>query len=791
MRKTQFLICLMAAGISLGIAGNAHAFSICIDPGHGGTDPGALGCSLQEAEINLGVALKLRDLLQSAGHTVYMTRSTDETVSLAARVEYANGKGVDTFASIHTNSATDASATGTETFAYATGTKGYTQASNILAQMQKVWPLKNRGVKTNSLYVTKHTNMPSTLSELGFIVNCSNDATYLKSEAHRLTAAQAHCKALTQQWAGSESAECGGSGSGTVTPPPATQTGKVMGGTYLNVIKGEWLSGVTVKIGDKSVTSSTDGTLWTISDVPVGKFSLTASKAGYNTATRNDCADVVADNISWCSVALIPENAVATNGTAKGSVKDSSSGEFIAAKVQVRDGESADYDGSGNWSFSLKPGSYTISGSAAGYMPKDVTCTVFSDQESDCSILLDPKPGTITGVIYDADDHAQLLPGVVTLDTQQVAFEGTGVFSFSVPAGDYTLIAEVNGYETNTVSCAVHRDETKTCDIALKKLGQNSGNTGKGYLNGEIRSAVTNQTIPGLVLLSNGQTFNYHGAGKWMFMLDPGSYEVTGRADGYADKTLTCSVSSGVFSECMITLDPNPGGLNGHVLSHDQQIAATIQIRDESHNQIGSDIAYDGSSAWSAELPVGTYTVTAIPADPTSFKTGIATCAVTPGAPSKCNVSLLGIDENGGTLKGTVTHEGISVLTIPAIVSVSGYSSVQYSGKENEMWQIEGIPTGSYQVVARSDGYYDGNASCQVFEGETSVCHISLTPIPSPGASEHIEVGVLPTVTINSSKDCSAQPKSRHHAPFALFAIASGLLATLSIRRRKAKGGSR
>ena len=41
MRKTQFLVCLMAAGISLGIAGNAHAFSICIDPGHGFEDGGS------------------------------------------------------------------------------------------------------------------------------------------------------------------------------------------------------------------------------------------------------------------------------------------------------------------------------------------------------------------------------------------------------------------------------------------------------------------------------------------------------------------------------------------------------------------------------------------------------------------------------------------------------------------------------------------------------------------------------------------------------------------------------
>ena len=113
------------------------------------------------------------------------------------------------------------------------------------------------------------------------------------------------------------------------------------------------------------------------------------------------------------------------------------------------------------------------------------------------------------------------------------------------------------------------------------------------------------------------------------------------------------------------------------------------------------------------------------------------------------------------------------------------------SGKEGEMWRIEGLATGSYQVYAHNDSYYDGNASCMVFEGETSVCHIALTPIPNGNNSEHIETGVLPTVTINTVSDCSAQPVSKHHAPFALLAIASGLLASLGIRRRKAKGGSR
>lgn len=784
MRKTQFLVCALAAGISLGVVDNAHAFSICIDPGHGGDDPGALGCSLQEAEINLAVALKLKDLLVAAGHTVHMTRTTDASVSLASRVEFANSKGVTTFASIHTNSAGDATATGTETYAYKTGGNGYTQATNIQTQMQKVWPLRDRGVKTAEFYVIKNTSMPATLTELAFIVNCSNDATYLKSDAHRLTAAQAHCKALTKQWAGGESSACTGGSS----PAPTGSTGKVMGGTYLNQIKGDWLGGVTVKIGDKSTTSSeTANTMWSL-QVPVGSYTLTASKSGYNNATRTDCAPASTSETAWCSVALTAASAVIKNGTAKGTVKDSSNNTAIPAKVQVKDGESTDYVGTGTWSFSLKPGTYTITGSSAGYNSKEISCTITSEKETDCSILLDPKPGAIVGTIHDADDPSMLLAGIVKLDTQQSAYDGTGTFSFSVPAGTYTLIAESEGYENGSVSCTVGRDETKHCDIALHKINQEIP---KGYINGELKSSATDQTIPGVISLADGQTFNYHGSGKWMFMLDPGSYDVTGHADGYSDKTANCKVTSGSFTDCTITLDPNPGTLTGNVINGSQYIASTITITDADGNQVGSAIDYDGSEPWSTQLPVGTYQISATPADTENYKSGVASCTVIPGAPVTCNVSLLGNGENGGTLIGTVTYEGISVLTIPATITIAGYPSVSYSGKEGEMWRIEGLATGSYQVFAHNDSYYDGNASCQVFEGETSVCHIALTPIPNGNNTEHIETGVLPTVTINTVPDCSAQPISRHHAPFALLAIASGLLATLGIRRRKAKGGSR
>ena len=96
-----------------------------IDPGHGGSDPGAVGidggATPNEEDFVLDVSLRLRTLLQNAGAAVVMTRTTDTTVSLTARRDLTNAEDPDAFLSIHCNSFGDSSAHGTETFWWDSG----------------------------------------------------------------------------------------------------------------------------------------------------------------------------------------------------------------------------------------------------------------------------------------------------------------------------------------------------------------------------------------------------------------------------------------------------------------------------------------------------------------------------------------------------------------------------------------------------------------------------------------------------------------------------------------------
>ena len=93
---------------------------IVIDPGHGGSDSGAVGNGLKEKNVVLATSKKLGALLTKRGYKVLYTRSTDVFINLRSRTAFAAKKNADMFISIHANAAPNASAasrmSGVETF---------------------------------------------------------------------------------------------------------------------------------------------------------------------------------------------------------------------------------------------------------------------------------------------------------------------------------------------------------------------------------------------------------------------------------------------------------------------------------------------------------------------------------------------------------------------------------------------------------------------------------------------------------------------------------------------------
>lgn len=205
-------------------------FTVVIDAGHGGKDPGAIGRHIQEKEINLKVALLVGNAIKKdyPDVKVVYTRSTDVYVTLPGRAQVANKANGDLFISIHTNATESKSAFGTETFMLGLAKtnanfevakrensvmlleddkeiyQGFDPTSPdsyiMFELMQSTYidlsiqlagfvqseftqaGRSDRGVRQAGFWVLHQVKMPSVLVELGFISN-TNEEAFLSSDA--------------------------------------------------------------------------------------------------------------------------------------------------------------------------------------------------------------------------------------------------------------------------------------------------------------------------------------------------------------------------------------------------------------------------------------------------------------------------------------------------------------------------------------------------------------------------------------------------------------------------------
>ncbi|MBV9610420.1 MAG: N-acetylmuramoyl-L-alanine amidase, partial [Acidobacteria bacterium] len=190
------------------IAGGRHKLKIVIDPGHGGTEDGAIGRNgLKEKDLVLDVAHRLGTLLaMKLDAEVFYTRTDDRNVALEERTEYANQLQADMFVSVHANSSLDPNARGIETYymdsassmheAEVAARENATSKKKVgnmlrahLAMPEKIershklatmvqqalygsladGQLKNRGVKRAPFVVLLGADMPAVLAEISFL----------------------------------------------------------------------------------------------------------------------------------------------------------------------------------------------------------------------------------------------------------------------------------------------------------------------------------------------------------------------------------------------------------------------------------------------------------------------------------------------------------------------------------------------------------------------------------------------------------------------------------------------
>ncbi|MGH2403001.1 MAG: N-acetylmuramoyl-L-alanine amidase [bacterium] len=168
---------------------SARGHVVAIDAGHGGRDMGATGpTGLQEKDLVLDIAQRVRELLVKAGIRVVMTRETDVYVDLAERPRAGRAQGATVFVSIHGNASTRPATTGSET--YYLMPQSLALGQMIQDELAKVAVIASRGVKTANFLVLRENDVPAVLVEVGYLSN-PEEETRLRTEALRQRLAEA------------------------------------------------------------------------------------------------------------------------------------------------------------------------------------------------------------------------------------------------------------------------------------------------------------------------------------------------------------------------------------------------------------------------------------------------------------------------------------------------------------------------------------------------------------------------------------------------------------------------
>lgn len=180
-------------------------FIVLLDAGHGGSDPGACNGDAYEKIYNLSIMLKLKEMLEDDGITVYCSRTDDTYIDRDGRVAFATSyDDADLFVSVHNNSMANKNYHGTMVLYYDNvyekdyGITSKELAGIVLEHLIADLGTKNWGtVSRDDLYVLYYSELPSILCEVAFVSN-DEELARLQTDEFQETAARAIYKGILE-----------------------------------------------------------------------------------------------------------------------------------------------------------------------------------------------------------------------------------------------------------------------------------------------------------------------------------------------------------------------------------------------------------------------------------------------------------------------------------------------------------------------------------------------------------------------------------------------------------------
>lgn len=208
-----------------------------------------------------------------------------------------------------------------------------------------------------------------------------------------------------------------------------------------------------------------------------GAYTITASKSGYSTGSAS--VTIVEGHATTRDFNLDP---ISNPGWAAGHVYLSGTTTPIAgATVSVTSGPSTTTSSNGDFNVTLSSGSHSVSATKPGYSTDTKTLTISGGQETTADFYLTPvaSNGTIEGCVYISGTTTPINGAAVQIQGGASATtDSTGHYSFTVPAGTYSLTASKTGYASDTKSVTVTAGQATARDFYLTPSGPDTDSDG-------------------------------------------------------------------------------------------------------------------------------------------------------------------------------------------------------------------------------------------------------------------------------------------------------------------------
>jgi len=462
--------------------------------------------------------------------------------------------------------------------------------------------------------------------------------------------------------------------------------GKISG-RVTNAEDGSPIAGATVSDGTRTTTTDASGE-YTIADVPPGTYEVTASKEDYDssslTVTVSEGGTAIAN--LWLSEVILP-------GTITGTVTDAEEGSPVEGAMVTDGTKTTTTDASGEYTIAdVPPGTYGVTASKSGYESSSLTVTVSEGNTAvaDLSLSQIIVPGSITGLVTDAEDGSPIAGATVSDGTRTTTTDAAGAYTIvDVPPGTYQVTASKSGYESSSVTVTVLEETTAVANLSLTRI------IVPGTITGSVTDAEEGSAIGGATVTDGTRTTTTDASGEYTIAdVSPGTYEVTASKSGYESSSVAVTVSEGntAVADLPLIRIIVPGAITGSVTdAHDGSPIAGATVTDGTRTT-----TTDATGKYSiANVSPGTYEVTASKGGYVSVTSPVT---IVSGGTATVNFALtekppttnpMWVDSTYFFQKGKNLFIEVSVVTARGVVS-GAEVGLNLECSNGEVWNFSG-----------------------------------------------------------------------------------------------------